>query len=93
MAVRGPDEGQVQRAKVLTEDLLDVVRSEHAKVKTVVHQQQLELHQAQVQYASYSAYAVCILRSYSSFLPRCSHNSRSCNLILILVCNPITCDG
>lgn len=62
----GPDEGQVQRAKVLTEDLLEVVRQEHAKVKTIVHQQQMELHQAQVQYAAYSAYAVCILHSCSS---------------------------
>ncbi|THH01157.1 hypothetical protein EW026_g1470 [Hermanssonia centrifuga] len=55
--VTGPDEGQVARAKVLTEDLLDVVRQEHAKVKTVVAAQQMELHQAQVQYAAYSAYA------------------------------------
>jgi len=39
--------------------LLEVVRSEHAKVKAVVHQQQMELHQAQLQYAAYSAY-VCI---------------------------------
>ncbi|TFY59911.1 hypothetical protein EVJ58_g5491 [Rhodofomes roseus] len=52
--VTGPDEGQVQRAKVLTEDLLEVVRQEHAKVKTVVQQQQMELHQAQLQYAAYS---------------------------------------
>ncbi|KAH9926778.1 uncharacterized protein B0H18DRAFT_954660 [Fomitopsis serialis] len=52
--VTGPDEGQVQRAKVLTEDLLEVVREEHAKVKTVVQQQQMELHQAQLQYAAYS---------------------------------------
>jgi hypothetical protein len=64
---RGPDEGQVQRAKVLTEDLLEVVRQEYAKVKTLVQQQQMELHQAQVQYAAYSAYAVCILHSYSFF--------------------------
>lgn len=61
----GPDEGQVQRAKVLTEDLLEVVRQEHAKVKTVVQQQQMELHQAQIQYAAYSAYAVCMLHSFS----------------------------
>ena len=60
MAHRGPDEGQVARAKVLTEDLLEVVRAEHAKVKAIVDQQQMELHQAQVQYAAYSAYAVCI---------------------------------
>lgn len=65
---RGPDEGQVARAKVLTEDLLEVVRAEHAKVKVLLAQQQMELHQAQVQYAAYSAYAVCmnslILRSF-----------------------------
>ncbi|KAI0340370.1 hypothetical protein BDW22DRAFT_416276 [Trametopsis cervina] len=64
----GPDEGQVARAKVLTEDLLEVVRAEHAKVKQIIEHQQMELHQAQVQYAAYSAYAVCInsliLRSF-----------------------------
>jgi len=54
--VTGPDEQQVARAKALTEDLLEVVHAEHAKVKTVVHQQQMELHQAQLQYAAYSAY-------------------------------------
>lgn len=47
------------RAKVLTEDLLLVVRQEHAKVATIVQQQQMELHQAQAQYAAYSAMAVC----------------------------------
>ncbi|KAI0790442.1 hypothetical protein C8Q75DRAFT_717096 [Abortiporus biennis] len=61
--VTGPDEGQVARAKVLTEDLLEVVREEHAKVKAVLEQQQRELHQAQIQYAAYSAYAVCIIHS------------------------------
>ncbi|KIP09746.1 hypothetical protein PHLGIDRAFT_22705 [Phlebiopsis gigantea 11061_1 CR5-6] len=55
--VTGPDEGQVLRAKVLAEDLLEVVRQEYDKVKTIVHQQQMELHQAQAQYAAYSAYA------------------------------------
>jgi len=55
----GPDEQQVARAKALTEDLLEVVHAEHGKVKAVVHQQQMELHQAQLQYAAYSAY-VCI---------------------------------
>jgi len=55
--VTGPDEGQVARAKVLTEDLLEVVRGEHAKVKSMLQQQQLELHHAQIQYAAYSAYA------------------------------------
>ncbi|KAL0574025.1 hypothetical protein V5O48_001172 [Marasmius crinis-equi] len=53
--ITGPEEGQVARAKVLTEDLLLVVRSEHAKMATVVQQQQMELHQAQAQYAAYSA--------------------------------------
>ncbi|KAJ3492231.1 hypothetical protein NLI96_g109 [Meripilus lineatus] len=55
--ITGPDEGQVARAKVLTEDLLEVVRSEHAKVKTIIQQQQMELHQAQIQFAAYNAYA------------------------------------
>ena len=36
-----------------------MVRAEHAKVKAVVQQQQMELHQAQLQYAAYNAY-VCI---------------------------------
>ncbi|KAK1233495.1 hypothetical protein PQX77_003350 [Marasmius sp. AFHP31] len=53
--ITGPEEGQVARAKVLTEDLLLVVRSEHAKMASVVQQQQMELHQAQAQYAAYSA--------------------------------------
>ncbi|PCH44859.1 hypothetical protein WOLCODRAFT_77694 [Wolfiporia cocos MD-104 SS10] len=65
--VTGPDEGQVARARVLTEDLLEVVRGEHAKMKTVLQQQQMELHQAQIQYAAYSAYAVCILHSFYLF--------------------------
>ena len=55
----------MQRAKALTEDLLEVVREEHAKVKTILQQQQMGLHQAQVQYAAYSAYGVCMLRSFS----------------------------
>lgn len=59
----GPDEQQVQRAKSLTEDLLEVVRGEHEKVKAMLAQQQMELHQAQVQYAAYNAYGVCMLRS------------------------------
>ncbi|KAI0747010.1 hypothetical protein C8Q80DRAFT_1178811 [Daedaleopsis nitida] len=54
--VTGPDEQQVQRAKALTEDLLEVVREEHAKVKVMLQQQQMELHQAQVQYAAYNTY-------------------------------------
>jgi hypothetical protein len=53
--ITGPEEGQVARAKVLTDDLLEVVRMEHAKVKVVVQQQQMELHHAQAQYAAYSA--------------------------------------
>jgi len=53
--ITGPEEGQVARAKVLTEDLLSVVRVEHGKMATVVAQQQMELHQAQAQYAAYSA--------------------------------------
>ncbi|KAG1779864.1 hypothetical protein EV702DRAFT_1211121 [Suillus placidus] len=45
-----PDENRLSRAKVLTEDLLEVVRSEHAKA---MMQQQMELHQAQMQFAQY----------------------------------------
>lgn len=63
---RGPDELQLARAKNLTEDLLEVVRSEHAKAKAALQQQQLELHQAQMQYASYAAYAVSIIWSISA---------------------------
>lgn len=51
---RGPDEGQIARAKVLAEDLLLVVRQEHAKAATAAQQQQMELHHAQQQYAAYS---------------------------------------
>ncbi|OCH93930.1 hypothetical protein OBBRIDRAFT_723926 [Obba rivulosa] len=69
--VTGPDEGQVARAKVLTEDLLEVVQAEHAKVKVMLQHQQMELHQAQLQYAAYSAYAVCIL-SFSASPPLCA---------------------
>jgi hypothetical protein len=43
---------------VLTDDLLEVVRGEYAKVKAMLHQQQMELHQAQMQYASYGMMAV-----------------------------------
>ncbi|KAI0047733.1 eukaryotic type KH-domain type I [Auriscalpium vulgare] len=66
--ITGPEEGQVARAKVLTEDLLEVVRGEHAKVRQLLTVQQAELHQAQLQYAAYSAMAVCILRSYIPLL-------------------------
>jgi len=51
--ITGPEDGQVARAKALTDDLLEVVRGEYAKVKAMLHQQQMELHQAQMQYASY----------------------------------------
>ena len=53
----GPDESQIQRAKVLAEDLLLVVRQEHAKMQLALQQQQMELHQTQAQYAAYSAMA------------------------------------
>ncbi|KAG6381786.1 hypothetical protein JVT61DRAFT_393 [Boletus reticuloceps] len=52
--ITGPDEGQVARAKVLTEDLLEVVRAEHTKAQGALSQQQVELHQAQMQYAQYA---------------------------------------
>jgi len=55
--ITGPEEGQVARAKALTDDLLEVVRGEYAKVKAMLHQQQMELHQAQMQYASYGMMA------------------------------------
>ncbi|KAJ3782621.1 hypothetical protein GGU10DRAFT_318279 [Lentinula aff. detonsa] len=53
--ITGPEESQVARAKFLTEDLLVVVRAEHAKMAAVVQAQQMELHQAQQQYAAYAA--------------------------------------
>ncbi|EJT99349.1 hypothetical protein DACRYDRAFT_82492 [Dacryopinax primogenitus] len=37
----GPDEGQLARAKELAEDLLIVVREEHAKAQTALNQQQI----------------------------------------------------
>ncbi|KAI0777239.1 hypothetical protein BD413DRAFT_468139 [Trametes elegans] len=83
--VTGPDEQQVQRAKALTEDLLEVVRAEHAKMKTLLQQQQMELHQAQVQYAAYSAYGVCMLHSCPSLLGASLIWHTSC-LCMILVC-------
>ncbi|KAL4062515.1 hypothetical protein V8B97DRAFT_1955149 [Scleroderma yunnanense] len=55
--ITGPDEGQVARAKVLTEDLLEVVRIEHGKAQAALAQQQMELHHAQMQYAQYSVMA------------------------------------
>lgn len=54
----GPDEAQVARAKVLTEDLLEVVRIEHGKAQAALAQQQMELHHAQIQFAQYSAMTV-----------------------------------
>lgn len=63
----GPEEGQVQRAKVLTEDLLLVVRQEHAKMVVFLQHQQMELHQAQAQYAAYSAVAAVGLPYVHSF--------------------------
>ena len=56
--ITGPDEGQVNRAKVLADDLLLIVRQEHGKVLVQVQQQQMELHQAQAQYAAYSVMGV-----------------------------------
>ncbi|TFK29608.1 hypothetical protein FA15DRAFT_631426, partial [Coprinopsis marcescibilis] len=53
--ITGPDEGQIARAKVLAEDLLLVVRSEHGKQLARLQQEQAELHAAQVQYAAYGA--------------------------------------
>jgi hypothetical protein len=64
----GPEEGQVARAKVLTEDLLLVVRSEHAKVAVAAQQEQMELRQAQMQYAAYTAMASVGLLPSSCFL-------------------------
>ena len=64
---RGPDETMVARAKVLTEDLLEVVRIEHGKAKAILQQQQMELHQAQAAYAAYAqSYGV---RHVSSLSP------------------------
>ncbi|KAF8501844.1 hypothetical protein JB92DRAFT_2794703 [Gautieria morchelliformis] len=54
--ITGPDELQLARAKNLTEDLLEVVRAEHAKARALLQHQQMELHQAQMQYAAYSSY-------------------------------------
>jgi len=54
--ITGPDELQLARAKNLTEDLLEVVRAEHTKARQLLQQQQMELHQAQMQYAAYSTY-------------------------------------
>lgn len=53
--ITGPDENQIDRAKILTEDLLEVVRAEHAKARTALYQQQMGLHQAQM-YGAYGAY-------------------------------------
>ena len=85
--ISGPDEQQVARAKALTEDLLEVVRAEHAKVKAVVQQQQMELHQAQLQYAAYSAY-VCItllIQSSPFPIPPSSRRSFSNSLLVRMI--------
>ncbi|KZS97247.1 hypothetical protein SISNIDRAFT_406251 [Sistotremastrum niveocremeum HHB9708] len=55
--ITGPDEQQVSRARILTEDLLEVVRAEHAKTYVIVQQQQAELQQLQGPYGAYSGYA------------------------------------
>ncbi|KAF7317881.1 KH-domain-containing protein [Mycena kentingensis (nom. inval.)] len=55
--ITGPEDQQVARAKVLTEDLLSVVRSEHAKVAMSLQHEQMELRNAQMQYAHYGALA------------------------------------
>jgi hypothetical protein len=89
LVYRSPEEGQVARAKVLTEDLLQVVRSEHAKMQTILHQQQMELHHAQAQYAAYSAMAVgtfhlwCWLTSYYGVRLDSNHGARLKCIILI----------
>ena len=64
----------IARAKLLADDLLEVVRGEHAKALQQVQAQQMELHHAQMQYAAYTAaMSVCILRSFwfcrRSFFP------------------------
>lgn len=81
---RSPEEGQVARAKVLTEDLLQVVRSEHAKMQTILHQQQMELHQAQAQYAAYSAMAV---GSFFFFHLRCCPACGRALFLILTACH------
>ncbi|KAG8904365.1 hypothetical protein FRB99_001866 [Tulasnella sp. 403] len=54
--ITGPIQTDVDLAKLMTEDLLEVVRAEHAKARAVLHQQQMELHQAQMPYAMYPGY-------------------------------------
>ncbi|VDB95651.1 unnamed protein product [Peniophora sp. CBMAI 1063] len=53
--ITGPDENMIARAKLLADDLLEVVRGEHAKALQQVQAQQMELHHAQMQYAAYTA--------------------------------------
>lgn len=53
--ITGPEEHQIDRAKILTDDLLEVVRAEHAKAKAALFQQQMGAHQAQM-YGAYGAY-------------------------------------
>jgi hypothetical protein len=71
------------RGKALAEDLLEVVRGEHAKVMQIVQAQQMELHQAQVQYAAYSAMAVCITPLMYSFPPRSATAQRRSPLVCV----------
>ncbi|KZT34080.1 hypothetical protein SISSUDRAFT_992300 [Sistotremastrum suecicum HHB10207 ss-3] len=63
--ITGPDEQQVSRARILTEDLLEVVRAEHAKTYVIVQQQQAELQQLQGPYGAYSGYAVRRFQGYA----------------------------
>ena len=52
--ITGPDDGQVARAKDLTDDLLEVVRGEHAKARAVLDQaQHAQMYGA---YAGYNNY-------------------------------------
>lgn len=65
LASSGPDEQQVSRARILTEDLLEVVRSEHAKTYVIVQQQQAELQSLQGGYGAYGGYSVSLLRGFA----------------------------
>ena len=58
VCISGPEEAMIVRAKALTEDLLEVVRSEYTKARQLMFHQQSELQQAQAQYAAYSTYQV-----------------------------------
>ncbi|KAI0694964.1 hypothetical protein BC835DRAFT_1348319 [Cytidiella melzeri] len=84
--VTGPDEGQVARAKVLTEDLLEVVRGEHAKVKVLLEQQQMELHQAQIQLPHTFLVPATCDTFYHSLISVCISWCLTANDISLLVC-------